>query len=99
VLTRAFGCATPVIASDIEGYREVITPETAVAVPPGDVAALVEAVEGLLADEERRRAMGEAARTRAQAHFSWPDIARRLEQIYERVTARDPGRATEAVAA
>ena len=40
VLTRAFACATPVVASDIEGYREVVTPETAVSVPPGDVGAL-----------------------------------------------------------
>jgi len=26
VLTRAFACATPVVASDIEGYRDVMTP-------------------------------------------------------------------------
>ena len=34
VLTRAYACATPVIASDIPGYRDVMTPETSVAVPP-----------------------------------------------------------------
>ena len=28
VLTRAFACATPVVASDITGYRDVMTPET-----------------------------------------------------------------------
>ena len=28
VLTRAFACALPVVASDIPGYREVTTPET-----------------------------------------------------------------------
>ena len=33
VLTRAYACATPVIASDIPGYRDVMTPETSVAVP------------------------------------------------------------------
>ena len=32
VLTRAFACATPVVASDIPGYRDVMTPETSVAV-------------------------------------------------------------------
>src|SRR5204863_2712878 len=32
VLTRAFACATPVVASDITGYRDVMTPETASAV-------------------------------------------------------------------
>ena len=88
VLTRAFGCATPVVASDIEGYAEVVTPETAVTVPPGDVEALVGAVASLLADEPVRAAMGAAARRRAEEHYAWPDVARRLEEIYERVVAR-----------
>jgi phosphatidyl-myo-inositol alpha-mannosyltransferase len=98
VLTRAFGCATPVVASDIEGYREVLTPETAVSVPPGDVDALVDAVAALLADEPRRAAMGAAARARAEEHFDWADIARRLEEIYERVVGARPA-ADGAVAA
>ena len=85
VLTRAFACATPVVASDIEGYREVVTPETAVPVPPDDVPALVGAVEALLADEPRRAAMGAAARRLAEERYAWSDIARRLEAIYERV--------------
>jgi phosphatidylinositol alpha-mannosyltransferase len=78
VLTRAFACATPVVASDIEGYREVVTPETAISVPPGDVGALVDAVEGLLADEPRRVAMGAAARRRAEEHFAYDVLAARL---------------------
>lgn len=85
VLTRAFACGTPVVASDIDGYREVVTPETAVSIAPNDPAALVEGVEHLLADEPRRVAMGVAARAHAERHFAWPDIARRLEGIYERV--------------
>ena len=36
VLTRAYACALPVVASDIPGYREVLEPDAAVAVPPGD---------------------------------------------------------------
>jgi phosphatidyl-myo-inositol alpha-mannosyltransferase len=88
VLTRAFACGTPVIASDIPGYREVVTPETALVVSPGDGAALADAVVGLLADEPRRAAMGAAARHLAIESYSWPDIARRLEAVYERVTGR-----------
>jgi glycosyltransferase involved in cell wall biosynthesis len=99
VLTRAFACATPVVASDIDGYREVVTPETAVSVPAGDVDALIGAVEGLLADEPRRAAMGEAARRRAEENFAWPDVARRLEEIYERLVARPAARTGESVAA
>jgi len=89
VLTRAFACATPVVASDIEGYREVVTVETAVPVPAAEVDALVDAVEALLADEPRRVAMGGAARRLAEERYSWRDIARRLEEIYDRVTGTE----------
>jgi phosphatidyl-myo-inositol alpha-mannosyltransferase len=86
VLTRAFACALPVVASDIPGYREVLEPEAAIAVPPDDADALVDAVAALVADEERRRAMGERARAVAVERYSWPRIARRLVEIYEQVT-------------
>jgi phosphatidylinositol alpha-mannosyltransferase len=88
VLTRAFACATPVVASDIPGYREVLTPETSLAVPPDDPLALADAVTALLADEPRRRAMGAAARALAVERYSWSDVAARLEAVYERVIAR-----------
>ena len=88
VLTRAFACATPVVASDIPGYAAVLTPETGVLVPPGDVAALVEAVSALSADEPRRRALGEAARRLAIERYSWDDIGRRLAAIYENLVAQ-----------
>ena len=84
-LTRAFACATPVVASDIEGYRDVMTPKTGVTVPPGEVRALAEAVSALLEDEPRRRAFGEAARRVAVERYSWDDVARRLVAVYERV--------------
>ena len=86
VLTRAFACALPAVASDIPGYREVLTPDAAVGVPPNDTATLVDAVSELVADEPRRARMGEAARELAVERYSWPTIARRLERIYEDVT-------------
>jgi phosphatidylinositol alpha-mannosyltransferase len=85
VLTRAFACATPVIASDIGGYREVIEPGTAVLVPPGEPEALADAIVALFEDEDRRRAIGEAARKLAVERYSWDRIARRLAEIYEEV--------------
>ena len=83
VLTRAFACATPVVASDIPGYRDVMTPETSVGVPPGDLDALADAIEALLEDEDGRAARGAAARQLAIDRYSWQDIARRLERIYD----------------
>ena len=87
VLTRAYACALPVVASDIPGYREVLTPEAAVPVTPDDPVVLTEAVVSLLADEPRRVAMGAAARQVALQRYAWSDIAARLEGIYERAIA------------
>jgi phosphatidyl-myo-inositol alpha-mannosyltransferase len=88
VLTRAFACATPVVASDIPGYRGVMEPTAGVLVPPGDRRALADAVEQLLADEPRREALGRGARELAEAKYSWDDIAGRLTEIYERLVGR-----------
>jgi phosphatidylinositol alpha-mannosyltransferase len=91
VLTRAFACATPVVASDIPGYREVMTDETSVAVPPGDPRALADALVALVEDEPRRRALGAAARELAIERYSWDDIALRLARIYELVSGVPAG--------
>jgi phosphatidylinositol alpha-mannosyltransferase len=96
VLTRAFACGLPAVASDIPGYREVLTRGSSVAVPPEDAASLAEAVCDLVADEAERARMGEAARALAVERYSWPGIARRLERAYAQVTGLPVG---EAVAA
>jgi phosphatidyl-myo-inositol alpha-mannosyltransferase len=89
VLTEAFACATPVVASDIPGYRDVMTAETGVLVPPDDPRGLARAIVSLLADEPRRLRLGAGARRRARA-YSWDDIGRRLLAIYELVTGESP---------
>ena len=86
VLTRAFACSTPVVCSNIVGYRDVAGPDTSVLVPPADSGALAEAVIALLKDEPRRRALGEAARVVAAERYSWKRIAGRLVEIYRQVT-------------
>jgi len=87
VITRAFACATPVVASDIPGYREIVTPETGALAPPGDPVALAEAVDSLLDDEPSRAERGRAARELAASRYAWPLLARRLADSYERVLA------------
>jgi phosphatidylinositol alpha-mannosyltransferase len=87
VLTRAFACATPVIASDIDGYREVMSETAGVSFPAGDVPALAEAVVALLEDEPRRAALGADARRIAIERYSWRDIGRRLVEIYEQAAS------------
>jgi phosphatidyl-myo-inositol alpha-mannosyltransferase len=96
VLTRAFACALPAVASDIPGYREVLDPSASVDVRPGDERALVDAVCDLVSDEPRREQLGWAARELAVERYSWPGIARRLEDVYLQVTAPERGAARAA---
>jgi phosphatidylinositol alpha-mannosyltransferase len=95
-ITRAFACAAPVVASDIPGYREVVTEQTGALVPPGDPEALAETIAALLADEPVRVELGRAARELAKSEYAWPLLARRLANCYESVLAGDqPGGAGE----
>jgi phosphatidyl-myo-inositol alpha-mannosyltransferase len=96
VLTRAFSCGTPIVASDIEGYAQVADhDETGILFPPGDSGALERALVALLEDEERRRAYGVAARKAAEP-YSWDRIGAVLLAIYERLAA--PAEAVKAAA-
>jgi phosphatidylinositol alpha-mannosyltransferase len=97
VLTQAFATATPVVASDIAGYREVAGPETGVLVPPADEEALADAICTLLEDEPRRVRLGVRAREVAEERYSWEGIVRRHLEIYAGLTGL-PAEAERALA-
>lgn len=95
VLTEAFAAATPVVASGIPGYRDVVRDGAdGLLVPPGDALALAEALRGLALDPARRAAMARSARERAE-RFAWPAVAAEVLDCYEQAVAvgRAPTRA------
>src|SRR5215210_3650013 len=62
VLTEAFAAGTPVVASDIPGYRDVVTDGVdGLLVPRGDATALAETLRDLALDPERTHDLGTAA--------------------------------------
>jgi glycosyltransferase involved in cell wall biosynthesis len=66
----AMGCA--VVASDIDGVRDVIVSgENGVLVPPGDVDALARAIEALADDRELRERLGHAAAETAASNHGF----------------------------
>jgi len=71
VLLEAAASGTPTVATDVGGTREVFPPGSgaAVLVPPDDTDALGAAILELLDDAPRRRALGRAARQRAEEAF------------------------------
>jgi len=101
VLLEAFASGTPVVASDIPGYRDVVRDGIdGVLVAPGDAVGLGEAVRELAADGRRRRAMSAAARERA-AEFAWPRVADQVLAAYEdarAIAAQQPQSARAALA-
>jgi phosphatidylinositol alpha-mannosyltransferase len=87
VLTEAFAASTPVIASDMPGYRDVARDGVdSVLVAPGDALALAEALRELALRPERRERMAVAARERAE-RFSWTHVAAEVAEVYEQAIA------------
>ena len=83
VLTEAFASSTPVVASDIAGYRDVVRDGVdGVLVPSADPAALGEALQDLALDPGRRERLAAAARDRAE-RFAWPTVAAEVAGVYE----------------
>jgi mannosyltransferase len=65
----------------------VVDSETGVLVPPGDVDALVAALEPLMADPARAAEMGRRARARAVSEFSLDTEAERIVALYRDAAA------------
>jgi phosphatidylinositol alpha-mannosyltransferase len=83
VLTEAFAAATPVLASDIPGYRDVVRDGTdGLLVPAGNALALAEALRALALAPDLRARMARAARARAE-RFAWPRVAAEVLDCYE----------------
>jgi len=84
VLTEAFAAGTPVIASAIAGYSDVVSDGVdGLLVPPGDPQRLAEELQRIHHEPERLREMGEAARRSAQ-RYAWPRVADQVTEVYER---------------
>lgn len=85
VLLEGMAAGLPVVASNIPGYRTVMTDGIqGRMVPAGDSLALADALEVLLANPKLRRAMAtEGVRTAKE--YSWPVIGAQVEQMYRNV--------------
>lgn len=83
VLLEALASGTPVVCSDIAGYRDVVRDDVeGRLVPVGDPAALGEAIRALAVQPARRAELGAAARERAE-RFAWTRVAAEVEEVYE----------------
>lgn len=85
-LLEAAAAGRPVVATRVGGAVEVVEDgRTGLLVPPGDADALASAVAALLSDRDRSRALGEAARRRAEERFSLDLHVRRTLELWSEV--------------
>lgn len=85
VLIEAMAAGVPVVASRIDGFREVVTEgEHGLLVPPLDAAALADALCTVLTDVPLARSLCLKGLQRAR-HFSWDSVVDRVVDYYEDV--------------
>ena len=85
---EAMAAGIPVVATDVGGVRDVITPEvTGLLVPPDDAAALATALARLLDTPELAARLGDAGREWARARSAELSSPTRMAEIYRAVLA------------
>jgi phosphatidyl-myo-inositol alpha-mannosyltransferase len=88
VLLEGMASGLPIVASDIEGYRQVVSDEQqALLVPPRNEHALADAVCRLLQDAELRTVMGGRGMLTA-SDYSWQRVAEQVLDFYVRTESR-----------
>jgi phosphatidyl-myo-inositol alpha-mannosyltransferase len=88
VLLESMAAGTPVVASDIDGYRNVITPDLdGVIVPPGQPQALTDGLHRVFSDPVLQQQLVMNGDIRAAA-YSMDNLAARYEELYERLVRR-----------
>ncbi|MGE5193698.1 MAG: glycosyltransferase [Deltaproteobacteria bacterium] len=88
VILEAMAAGLPVAATRVEGVSELVHEgQTGLLVPPESPQALAAALESLLTDPLRAKAMGQAGRERVTAEFSWEKMAAAYNELYQSILA------------
>lgn len=84
ILLEAMAMGKPIIATDIEGIKEILeNGRTGLLVPPRDPQALSEAIGDLLIHKDKARQIGLAARKAVEERFGVDIMVQKVEGAYE----------------
>jgi glycosyltransferase involved in cell wall biosynthesis len=83
-IVEAMAAGRAIVATNVGGVADAVTDgETGILVPPSSPECLAAAMEPLLVDPGRRRALGAAARERAQVRYHARSVVASLEALYD----------------
>ena len=86
---EALSCGTPVVASRVGGFPDLIADDVnGYMVPPGDPAALAAGLERVLDDPALAARLGDAGRRTILRDFTWTRVGEKLEAVYLNLLAR-----------
>lgn len=83
---EAMAHGLPIITTNVGGSPDLLTPDTGILIPPGDSAALADAMHCLASDAALRTRMGQAARDRYLKLFAPDAVLSMLVTTYARVS-------------
>lgn len=88
VIKEAMAVGTPVVATDIGGASEILSPgPSGVVVPPADAGALAEAIDRLLSDPVLARSLGEAGPREVRERFDPELLCDAYLEVYRGLSA------------
>ena len=83
---EALACGTPVVASRVGGFPDLIADgRNGFFVPPGDPAALAQRLEDVLDDPALAARLGDEGRRTILRDFTWARVGEKLEAHYSRL--------------
>ena len=85
MLTEAFACGVPVVASNSGEIPHVVR-DAGVIVGEADRGAWVSAIQSLLGDADRRADFARRGRARAESVYAWPVVAREHLNFFRELT-------------
>ena len=82
-------CGTPIVAFNTGGMPDIVDERvTGPLAEPFDSASLASCIRWVLEDKQRRRALGAAARERAERLWNPEQVARLYREVYEGAKVR-----------